>query len=175
MQETGLPLRERYVLALARQDIEQLRRLYCVATDALGRVEVEADRVFGTETYHRIFTPDVIVNVTGTPTPLTGRGPDAWIEVVTNALGQYESTQHLVGTQLVNFDDVQIVGDDLAAGTAIMTSYLHAWHVWPTRKLRLVMGTYTDKVRFHPETGWQIYEMTLQHTSAEHRMLGDLT
>ena len=63
MQESELGLHERYLVALARQDIEQLRRLYCVATDALGRVENEADRVFGIETYHRIFTPDVIVNV----------------------------------------------------------------------------------------------------------------
>lgn len=175
MQESELGLRERYLVALARQDIEQLRRLYCVATDALGRVESEADRVFGIETYHRIFTPDVIVNVTGTPTPLTGKGPDAWVDVVTHALGQYESTQHLVGTQLVYFDDVETAGDNFVAGTATMTSYLHAWHVWPNRKLRLVMGTYTDKVRFSPDAGWQIAAMTLQHTSAEHRMLGDMT
>ena len=46
---------------------------------------------------------------------------------------------------------------------------------WPDQKLRLVLGTYIDEVRFSAEAGWQIYDMTLAHTSAEHRQLGELT
>ena len=174
MADVPQALHERYLLTIARQEIEDLRRLYCTATDALGRVEDEAARRFGIETYAKIFSPDVTVRVTGTASPLEGTGPDAWVEVVTNALRDYESTQHLIGTQLVEFRDVVFGEADVESGEAVMTSYLHAWHAWPDRKLRLVIGTYTDKVRWYPGTGWQIYDMTLEHTSAEHRMLGDL-
>ena len=175
MPDVDLPLQHRYLLALARQEIEYLRRLYGQATDALGKTGDAAARQFGIETYHRIFSDDVAVRVTGSATALSGTGPDAWVEVVTTALHDYSSTQHLIGTQVVTFNDVEFADDEIVRGDATLSSYLHAWHVWPDRKLRLVMGTYTDKVRWQPENGWQIYDMTLDHTSTEHRMLGDLS
>ena len=175
MLDADRPLHQRQLLALARQEIEYLRRLYGQATDALGRSGDAAARQFGIDTYHRIFSDDVTIRVTGSATPLSGKGPDAWVDVVTTALQDFESTQHLIGTKIVEFQEVEFGQEDITHGEATLTSYLHAWHAWPDRKLRLVVGTYTDKVRWHPATGWQIYDMTLEHTSAEHRMLGDLT
>jgi len=174
MLDMDRPLPQRYLLALARQEIEYLRRLYGRATDALGKTGDDSARQFGIETYHRIFSDDVTARVTGSATALSGTGPDAWVDVVTTALQDYESTQHLIGTQVVDFNEVTFEHEDITHGDATLTSYLHAWHAWPDGKLRLVIGTYTDKVRWNPETGWQIYDMTLEHTSAEHRMLGDL-
>ena len=174
MLDADRSLSQQYQLALARQEIEYLRRLYGKATDALGKTDDADARQFGTETYHRIFSPDAAIRVTGTTTPLSGTGPDAWVGVVANALRDYANTQHLIGTQIVEFEHVDFNGDEIKAGEATLTSYLHAWHAWPDRKVRLVIGSYIDKVRWSPDIGWQIYDMTLEHTSVEHRMLGDI-
>jgi hypothetical protein len=168
-------LEERYLLSLAREEIEYLRRLYGKATDALGKVGDKQATDFGASTFHRIFTPDALVKVTGGPSELAGSGPDSWATVVTNALKDYESTQHLIGTQVVDFTDVQFEHGEISGGEAEMSSYLQAWHAWPDRRLRVVLGTYHDKVRFSPGKGWQIYDMTLEYTSVEHRQMGDAT
>ena len=168
-------LEERYLLSLAREEIEYLRRLYGQATDALGKVGDQKAADFGASTFHRIFTPDVLVRVTGGPRDLKGSGPDNWTEVVVNALKDYESTQHLIGTQVVNFTDVQFENGEVSGGQAEMSSYLQAWHAWPDRRVRVVLGTYYDKARFVPGKGWQIYDMTLEYTSVEHRRMGDTT
>ncbi len=168
-------LEERYLLSLAREEIEYLRRLYGKATDALGKVGDLQATEYGAATFHRIFTPDVVVRVTGGPRVLEGSGPDSWAEVVTNALKDYESTQHLIGTQVVEFTDVQFENGEVSNGGAEMSSYLQAWHAWPDRSARIVLGTYYDKVRFNPAEGWQIYDMTLEYTSVEHRQMGEAT
>lgn len=164
----------------ARQEIEYLRRWYCRATDLFGMTgnvdaNAEARRI-----YHRIFTPDASVQVTGaTAKPLSAIGPDGWAAVVMTALNDYVVTQHLVGTQIVDIRDLQIGKDasgqdTIVAGTAGMTSYLQAWHVWPDNRLRLVMGNYVDEVVVVPGTGWQIRAMNLVHLSAEVRQLGPI-
>jgi hypothetical protein len=165
-------LEERYLLSIAREEIEYLRRLYGKATDSLGKVGNRQATEYGTSTFHRIFTPDAVVRVTGGPKALVGAGPDSWAEVVTNALKDYESTQHLIGTQIVEFTDVHFEKSEVSSGQAEMSSYLQAWHAWPDRRARIVLGTYHDKVRFSPVKGWQIYDMTLEYTSVEHRKMG---
>lgn len=169
---------DQYLLAVARQEIEYLRRLYGKATDLLGLIDDADARKQATEIYHRIFTPDVRIKVTGaTASPLSGVGPDAWVEVVTNALGQYQVTQHLIGTQLVELGDLEITGipRQITGGHASMSSYLHAWHEWSDGRLRVVLGTYIDEVVFIPDVGWQIYDMNLVHSTAEHRQVGKST
>lgn len=166
-------LKERYLVSLAREEIEYLRRLYGKATDALGKAGDQEAIEFGTSTFHRIFTTDALVKVSGGPKALAGAGPDSWADVVKNALKDYESTQHLIGTQIVVFKDVQFGNGEVASGEAEMSSYLQAWHAWPDRRVRIVLGTYHDKVRFSPGKGWQIYDMTLEYTSVEHRQMGD--
>ena len=164
----------------ARQEIEYLRRWYCRATDLFGMTgnadaNAEARRI-----YHRIFTPDASVQVTGaTAKPLAAIGPDGWAAVVMKALNDYVVTQHLAGTQIVDIRTLQTSTDasgqvQIVAGTAGMTSYLQAWHVWPDSRLRLVMGNYVDEVLFVPGTGWQIRAMNLVHLSAEVRQLGPI-
>lgn len=164
----------------ARQEIEYLRRWYCRATDLFGMTgnadaNAEAKRI-----YHRIFTKDASIQVTGaTAKPLQATGPDGWAMVVMKALNDYVVTQHLAGTQIVDIRTLATESDasgheQIVAGAAGMTSYLQAWHVWPDDRLRLVMGNYVDEVVFVPGTGWQIQTMNLVHLSAEVRQLGPM-
>ncbi len=166
---------QRQTLSLARQEIENLRRWYAVATDKLGLAGDEAARAEGLRIYHRIFAPEAQIQVSGPGAkPLGGTGPDAWAEVAGHALRDYEATQHLIGTQLVTFDSVTF-GDDPAEimrGSAHMSSYLQAWHAWPDNRLRLVLGTYLDTVVYQPAVGWRIDTMNLVYTSGEQRALG---
>jgi len=163
----------------ARQEIEYLRRWYCRATDLFGmtgnrQANAEAKRI-----YHRIFTPEARIRVTGdVARQLQAIGPEGWAAVVTHALQDYTVTQHLLGTQLVDIRSLTIGHkssgpDEIIAGEASMTSYLQAWHVWPDKRLRVVMGNYVDQVRFVSGTGWQIHDMNLVHLVSEHRPLGE--
>ena len=94
------------VEAVARQEIEYLRRSYAVATDQIG-LNDEASVAAGRETYRRIFTPDVAFSVTGPGTqPLSAIGPDGLVDVVQGALGPLGATQHLIGSQLVELKDL---------------------------------------------------------------------
>jgi len=164
------------LLWLARMEIEYLRKMYAHATDLLGRIEDESGHEEAKRIYHRIFTQDVSVKVTGVAQPLSGVGPDAWVDVVVHALGPYETTQHLIGSQLVTIERAEFGGSPTAivAGDASLKSYLQAWHVWPDDRLRVVMGTYFDQVVFTSGTGWQIKNMILEHSMTEHRVLGAL-
>lgn len=165
---------ELQALMLARQEIEGLRRWYGVATDLLGKVDDASAQQHGLGIYHRIFTPDADIQVSGTDKPLHGVGPDAWANVARNALKDYQATQHLIGSQVVTFERVDFNprSATLDSGYAHMSSYLQAWHAWPDRRLRLVLGSYIDGVTFTPGVGWQISSMDLQHVSGEHRTLG---
>lgn len=168
---------ENYIVATARQEIEYLRRLYGKATDLLGLIGDAGAKQQATEIYHQIFNPGVQIRVTGGAEPLIGGSPTDWIEVVSKALGPYESTQHLIGTQVVTFEAIEFNNTpvSISSGRASMTSYLQAWHVWPDRRLRVVMGTYVDEVEFNPKVGWQITDMNLVYTATEHRMLDQPT
>jgi hypothetical protein len=165
---------EEKLLWVARQEIEYLRRLYARATDFLGMVDDPDAVAEGQRIYHRVFSPEADIKVTGTAAPLSGQGPDAWAEVASNALRDYKATQHLIGSQVVDLGSIEFGGEPvkIVSGEATMTSYLQAWQAAPDQRLRLVMGTYFDQVRFTPGVGWQITHMNLVHTSGEHRMLG---
>lgn len=146
--------------------IEQLQRLYAKATDTIGRGG-EADIAAGRALYHRIYTPDVQIRTANTGgKPLTATGPDAWVDVVHSALKDYTGTQHLIGTQLVELGDAegQAVRQETEQPTAIMESYVNAWHKNADGSVYLFLGTYISKVR-HSELGWQIFDMTLRMDS----------
>ncbi|MBM4206063.1 MAG: hypothetical protein FJ194_18265 [Gammaproteobacteria bacterium] len=163
----------------ARQEIEYLRRWYCRATDLFGMTNNRQANAEAKRIYQRIFTPDARIRVTGdVARQLQAIGPEGWAMVVTNALQDYTVTQHLLGTQLVDIRSLTIGRkssgpDEISEGEAGMTSYLQAWHVWPDKRLRVVMGNYVDQVRFVPGIGWQIHDMNLVHLMSEHRMLGE--
>ncbi|MEZ5596903.1 MAG: nuclear transport factor 2 family protein [Pseudomonadales bacterium] len=164
----------------ARQEIEYLRRWYCRATDLFGMTGNGAATDEARRIYRRIFTADANIRVSGaTGRPLQARGPDGWAAVVTEALRDYTVTQHLLGTQLVDFRVLTPEEDEggsyrLRAGEACLSSYLQAWHVWPDNRLRVVMGNYLDEVRYVPGTGWQIHDMNLVHLTSEVRPLGSV-
>ena len=155
---------------VAIQKIEYLRRLYARATDQIGK-NTPASIAAGRATYHRIFTADVIFRLKGEGDTL---GPDAWVDVVIDALGvDYKDTQHLIGTQLVDIESLELDAEGrVVAGEATMSSYLQAWHASPDDDVWLFLGTYRDKVRYTPNAGWQIYDTTLERVSGEERPMG---
>ena len=162
---------EAMLLYQSREEIEYLRRLYGKATDLIGISNNKKLRKEGINIYKKIFSSDAKISA-GAEKILKAKGPNGWSKVVINALEKYNSTQHLIGTQVVEFSKFNIKNNRLISGEANMTSYLQAWHTWQDNRLRVVMGTYYDKVTFKQNIGWQIYEMHLEHTSTDHRMVG---
>ena len=150
---------------VAKQEIEYLRRQYARATDLIGTnipANIEAGRVV----YHQIFTPDVtIVASDPTGTEFKAVGPDQWVDVVAGALASFDSTQHLIGTQLVTL--ISLPDANGEGGLADMTSYLQAWHHDPDRIIDIYLGTYFDKVRYTQGSGWQIFDMRLEKVAGE--------
>jgi len=150
---------------LARQEIEYLQRWYARATDLIGTNQ--ADNIeAGRKIYHRIFTPDAAIQAsdpTGAYFKVTG--PDEWVDVVDGALSVFDSTQHLLGTQIV---DIESLPDENGqGGVALMSSYLQAWHHDPDRVIDIYLGTYVSKVRYTQGLGWQIYDMRLEKVAGE--------
>jgi len=160
--------------AVARQEIEYLRRAYAVATDQIGLNEASSVAA-GRETYRRIFTPDVTFSVTGPGTqPLSAIGPDGWVDVVQGALGPLGATQHLIGSQLVELSDLGWSDDcSVTSGSADMQSYVQAWHEQSDREVWLFLGTYFDQVVYRPGFGWQIQAMELRRVTGENRPSGE--
>lgn len=162
---------ENMIVHQSRLEIEYLRRLYGKATDLIGMSNNKQLRREGIKIYKKIFSPNAIISA-GAEKILKAKGPDGWVKVVINALDKYDNTQHLIGTQVVEFSKLNIKNKKLISGEAKMTSYLQAWHAWSDNRLRVVMGTYNDNLRFKQDSGWQIYKMHLEHTSTDHRMVG---
>ena len=158
--------------AIARQEIEYLRRRYAKATDLIGMDTTESIAK-GRRIYHAIFTPDARIRATsGGVAQLTATGPDEWLNVAHNALKDYVATQHLIGTQLVDLVQLQLNEDGaVAAGEANMTSYLQAWHARES-SVWIYIGEYIDEVRHAPGVGWRIHDMELAQISGEDRPLG---
>ena len=159
------------VMAVARQEIEYLRRRYAKATDLIG-VNTAESIAEGRKIYHEIFTPDAKIQVSGEGArPLDAVGPDAWVEVANSALKDYVATQHLIGTQLVEINELrQNAAGEIASGQASMTSYLQAWHAYKD-EVFVFFGTYVDEVSYTPGVGWQICDMNLVQVSGDLRPL----
>lgn len=151
---------DRKALSVARQEIEYLRRHYARATDLIG-LNTEEGIAEGRAIYRRIFTPDASITATlDGEVVLASNGPDEWVNVVSEAIGsRFDITQHLIGTQLVEVENLPAAND--GDGEASMTSYLQAWHE-NAEVVDIVLGTYHDSVRYSPEHGWRIYRMELE-------------
>ena len=151
---------------LAKQQIAELRQLYGFATDLIGTAD-PANVEEGRAIYRRIFAADASIGASGVPSV---RGPDAWTDVVLDALKVYEATQHLIGTQRV---DVHALPDaNGQGGRASMQSYLQAWHAKADGELWTFIGTYHDEATYTPSRGWQIQSMVLKQVSGDVRQLG---
>ena len=161
-------------IAIARQEIEYLRRRYARATDLIG--EGTADSLAqGRRIYHEIFTADArICTSSEGEVQLEASGPDGWVDVAHDALKEYVATQHLVGSQLVELTRLETdANGQVTAGEATMTSYLQAWHA-RTDSVWIFIGSYVDQVRYFEGVGWQIHDMELIQLSGEDRPLGSL-
>ena len=150
---------------VARQEIEYLQRLYARATDQIGTnlpENVEAGRAV----YQRIFTQDATICASD-PSGVEFRvvGPDDWVKVVDGALSAFDSTQHLLGTQIVELDSLPDA--DGKGGEGRMSSFLQAWHQDDDRVIDIYLGTYYSKVRYTRSIGWQIYDMRLEKVAGE--------
>ncbi len=149
-------------LMLAKQAISELKHLYARATDLIGRAD-DASVAEGRAIYHRIFAGQARIGAAHIDPVI---GPDAWADVVLDALKHYGSTQHLIGTQLI---EVASLSDNNGTrGEATMLSYVQAWHstddeVW------LFMGAYHDKLTHTASHGWRISEMILEQMDIDRR------
>jgi hypothetical protein len=151
----------------AIQEIEYLRRRYARATDLLGQAS-EDSIAEGRAIYHRIFSPTVTFAITGMDTSATG--PDAWVDIVVNALAPLGPTQHLIGTQLVDIQGLELNEScEVISGSAHLESYVQAWHDMPDNKVWLFLGTYLDEIEFKLDVGWQIQHMELRQVTGETR------
>lgn len=151
---------------MAKQQVAELRQLYGFATDLIGTAE-KSNVDAGRDIYRRIFSADAEIGAANVPTV---RGPDAWVEIVLEALRSYASTQHLIGTQHVEVHSLP--GPDGRGGRASMQSYLQAWHAQADGELWLFIGTYFDEASYSSAQGWQIHKMVLQQVSEDRRKLG---
>ena len=158
---------DRLETAAAKQEIAELRCLYAKATDLIG-TGATAAVAEGRAIYHRIFTPDAVIAASVADSV---SGPDAWVDVVVEALEKYEVTQHLIGTQLVDIDQLPSA-KNANAGSASMQSYLQAWHSKANGHLWLFMGSYNDQLVYSQTHGWQISNMMLNEIAQENRQLG---
>lgn len=149
---------------LAKQEIAELRRRYARATDLIGMMSDESIAE-GRTIYHRIFTPDAMIGAEGVDPAI---GPDAWVDVVAGALKEFVSTQHLIGTQLVEISSLP--DGDGQGGAASMTSYVQAWHA-TEHEVWLFIGMYKDQLRYTNAHGWQITDMMLEQISTDRRPL----
>ena len=165
---------------VAKAEIMELRRLYGKATDLLGAGKDHdhfgQDGTLGTEVkhymarniYRRIFTEDATISASGGA--LTAVGPDEWADKVAGALGAFSATQHMLGTQLVDIEEMP--DGEGCGGSARMQSYLNALHEYsPGGNIFIYRGTYFDKCRY-TDRGWQIYDMNLVLVSSEMREHG---
>ena len=150
---------------VATQEIAELRRMYGLATDLIGENTKESI-ARGTDIYHRIFSANASIAAAGIPGVV---GPDAWVEVVNEALKGYKRTQHLIGSQVV--EQVVLPNDEGLNGSDTMSSYLQAWHASPDDELWEFIGTYHDKLTFTTNVGWQIQDMVLEHVSGDRRKI----
>ena len=156
--------------AAARLEIEYLRRLYARACDLIGE-NTDASIAEGDGIFRRIFSPDVDIAVTiDGKQVLAARGAEQWTCTVKNALcKRFAATQHLIGTQIVDIEQLPDSAGEL--GSATMTSYLQAWHAGFDGTLDIFIGTYHDELRYAPGLGWRIHRMRLVRTSGEVRPL----
>ena len=150
----------------AIQNIEYLQRWYARATDLIGTNDPENIEE-GRAIYHRIFTPDVRISASDPEADrdFVAQGPDQWVDVVAGALAVFDSTQHLLGTQIVELESLPDAEGN--GGLASMASYLQAWHHDPDRVIVIFLGTYYSKVRYTQGIGWQIYDMGLEKVAGE--------
>ncbi|TXS95069.1 nuclear transport factor 2 family protein [Parahaliea aestuarii] len=159
------PSPEALARTVARQEIEYLRRQYARATDLIG-LNTPEGIAEGRAIYRRIFAADAKIAATeGGKTGFSATGPDAWVEVAAKALAVFATTQHMIGTQLVEIHSLPDA--DGKGGEASMTSYLQAWHDDPGRLVDIFIGTYHDTVRYTPGVGWQIYAMELERVAGQ--------
>lgn len=150
-------------IATAKQQIIELRMRYAQATDLIGSGGAQG-LAEGRATYRQIYTSDASVGADGIDAV---KGPDAWTEVVKDALESFVATQHHIGSPLIHsltLPDVEGKG-----GKATLSSYLQAWHSTAENSLYMYLGTYHDECVYSPEHGWQIAKMHLAKTADEQR------
>ena len=170
-----------YTHAEARQDVEYLRRWYGIGTDLLGLRNDPESLKRGRSIYAKVFTPDSQIYLGPHPIPAgappTRVGPDAWADFVENVYKTVVSTQHLLGTQIAEIDEMPdgIPGKGRSKkGHGTCISYLHAWNislVGGENKLTITISIYRDSAKVVPGVGWQIYHSNLTRVSGESRVV----
>ena len=104
-----------------------------------------------------MFTENARIGVRG---QMSVEGPLAWLAVVKGSLGAMRGTQHLIGSQMVEIE--QLPNAEGVGGQATLRSYLQATQVSATGQLSRVVGTYFATAAHSPDKGWQLSELTLE-------------
>ena len=156
---------EAVYMEAAKAQICELQRLYAVATDLIGE-DTPRSIAEGRAIYRRIFTPDAEIKAAGVEPQI---GPDAWVDLVSGALDEFNATQHFVGTQLAEVRHLPSPSHSTGAGR--LTSHLQAWHAKPDGDMWHFIGTYNSEVVYTADTGWQISQMELVQVSEDYRRL----
>ena len=74
----------------------------------------------GINIYKKIFSYDAKISA-GAEKILKAKGPNGWSKVVINALEKYNSTQHLIGTQVVEFSKFNIKNSIISRSIIVYT------------------------------------------------------
>ena len=157
------------IKAQARQEVEYLRRWYAKATDRIGEGTPESIAE-GRRIYHNIFTIDAELRTSAEDEPKFG--PDAWVELVKEFLVPLGPTQHLIGTQVVDIEELELNKDCLVvSGSANMESYVQAWHEQLDNKVWIYLGIYHDHASFVSGIGWRIDRMSMEQIGGETRYM----
>ena len=153
----------------ARQEIEYLRRWYAKATDMIGEGTPESITE-GRDIYQKIFTFDAELRTSAEEELRIG--PDAWVELVKEFLVPLGPTQHLIGTQIVDIEELELDKKCLViSGSATMESYVQAWHEQSDNKVWIYLGIYHDHASFVPGIGWRIDRMSMEQIGGETRYM----
>jgi len=150
---------------IAKHQICELQRLYAKATDLLC-LNTSASVAEATAIYHQIFTPQAEIKATGMDPKY---GPDAWVALVLEALDEFSTTQHMIGTQLAEVQEFPVGGEGPGQGT--LFSHLQAWHAKADGDMWHYIGIYESAVVYTAESGWQIEVMNLISVSEDYRKI----
>jgi hypothetical protein len=119
--------------------------------------------------YRRCFTDELRIDFssfTHRPAPPAPVAADDWVSMVRSTIDGFESTQHLIGNQVVTLD-----GDEGG-----YTAYVQAQHWMSRDRWYLIGGWYENRVRRQAD-GWRISACTLHQTwdAGQRELLAEAT
>ena len=95
------------------------------------------------------------------PAPPGEVDADEWVAMVRSTIEGFESTQHLIGNQIISFGSIE--EDDARPDSGGYTAYIQAQHWMSRDRWYLIGGWYENGIRRVDGT-WRISAVTLHQT-----------